>query len=134
MTLADEIAEETDAPLIAIVDDDPSVRRSMQRLLSSSGMRATAFASVEELLASRAILEADCLLLDVRLPGMDGLSLQRHLAQTDIPIVFLSARATEEEERRAFQAQAAGFLRKPVGKEALLVAIDKALRGNRHGV
>src|SRR5579872_5166586 len=127
MTSPNEITEETQPPFVAIVDDDPSIRRSTQRLFASAGMRAKAFGSVEELLASGAVLDADCLLLDVCLPGMDGLTLQEHLAQTSIPIVFMTARATEEEEHRALRRQAAGFLRKPVATEALLGAIYGAL-------
>jgi len=72
---------------------------------------------------------ASCLVLDVRMPGMDGLSLQRRLAETGqtVPIVFLSARASEEERRAALAAGASSFLHKPVGKEALLQAIRTAL-------
>jgi len=107
------------------VDDDVSVRRSTQRLLSSSSLRAEAFASAEEFLQSGLVDETACLLLDVSMPGMNGLELQRRLAETDrlIPIIFLSARASEEEERRALRSGAADFLRKPVSKERLLQAI-----------
>ncbi len=118
-------------PLVSIVDDDVSVRRSTLRLLSSSGLRAEAFALAEDFLNSGRAEETGCLLLDVRMPGMGGLELQRHLAETGrlIPIVFLSARASEEEQCRALQAGAAGFLRKPVSKEALLNAIRAVLQG-----
>jgi FixJ family two-component response regulator len=118
-------------PLVSIVDDDPSVRSSTRRLLRSSGMRAEVFASAEEFLQSRRVEETGCLLLDVSMPGMGGLELQRQLAETGwlIPIVFLSARASEEEERRALEAGAASFLRKPVSKEALLNAIRATLQG-----
>jgi FixJ family two-component response regulator len=118
-------------PLVSIVDDDPSVRSSTRRLLRCSGMRADAFASAEEFLQSGHVAETDCLLLDVSMPGMGGLELQRHLAETGrlIPIVFLSARASEEQQSRALQAGAAGFLRKPVSKEALLNAIRAVLEG-----
>jgi FixJ family two-component response regulator len=117
-------------PLVSIVDDDISVRRSTRRLLCSSGLRAEAFASAEDFLQSGHVGETACLLLDVRMPGgLDGLELQRRLAETGrvIPIVFLSARASEEEERRALRAGAANFLRKPVSKEALLRAIRSVL-------
>jgi FixJ family two-component response regulator len=118
-----------EAPLISVVDDDVSVRRSTQRLLRCSGLRAEAFASAEDFLQSGRLPETACLLLDVRMPGMDGLELQRRLGETEwlIPIVFLSARASEEEERRALRAGAARFLRKPVSKESLLHAIRAAL-------
>ncbi len=116
-------------PLVSIVDDDVSVRRSTRRLLLSSGLRAEAFSSGEDFLQSGRVAETACLLLDVRMPGMDGLELQRRLTETGrlIPIVFLSARASEEEERRALRAGAVDFLRKPVSKEALLRAIRAVL-------
>jgi FixJ family two-component response regulator len=121
----------SEGPLVSIVDDDVSVRRSTQRLLSSSGLRAKAFASAEEFLRSGLVDKTACLLLDVSMPGMNGLALQRHLAETNrrIPIVFLSARASEDEERRALQAGAMKFLHKPANKEVLLQAIHAALDG-----
>ena len=117
-------------PLVAIVDDDASVRRSTRRLLRCCGLRAEAFASAEEFLQSGRVAETACLLLDVRMPGMDGLELQRRLSETRqlIPIIFLSARASEDEERRALRAGAAIFLRKPVSKAALLHAIRAVLK------
>ena len=119
-------------PLVSIVDDDVSVRRSTRRLLLSSGLRAEAFASAEDFLQSGRVAETACLLLDVRMVGMDGLELQRRLGETHrlIPIIFLSARASEEEERRALRAGAADFLRKPVSKEALLHAIRAVLENS----
>jgi len=123
--------ESSESPLVSIVDDDISVRRSTRRLLCSSGLRAEAFASAEDFLQSACVAETACLLLDVRMPGMGGLELQRRLAETGrlIPIVFLSARASEEEECRALRAGAANFLRKPVSKEMLLHAIRAVLEG-----
>jgi FixJ family two-component response regulator len=122
--------ESPESPLVSIVDDDVSVRRSTLRLLNSSGLRAEAFASAEAFLQSRRVAETGCLLLDVRMPGMDGLELQRRLSESGslVPIIFLSARASEGEERRAMNVGAAHFLRKPVGKDALLNAIHSALR------
>jgi len=123
--------KKSEEPLVSIVDDDPSVRSSTRRLLRSSGMRAEVFASAEEFLQSEQVAETGCLILDMTMPGMSGLELQRRLAETGrlMPIVFLSARASEEEERRALQAGAASFLRKPVSKEALLTAIRAGLDG-----
>ena len=119
----------TKEPLVSIVDDDVSVRRSTRRLLRCCGLRTEAFSSAEEFLQSGLAEETTCLLLDVRMPRMDGLELQRQLCETRqlIPIIFLSARASEEEERRALRAGAANFLRKPVSKEALLRAISAVL-------
>ena len=124
--------EETPAsPLVSIVDDDPSVRNSARRLLRSSGLQAEAFASGDDFLQSEFIEKTDCLLLDVYMPGMDGLELQRRLRESGhrIPIVFLSAKASEEEERRAMQAGAAAFLHKPARTESLLEAIREAIAG-----
>jgi FixJ family two-component response regulator len=119
--------------LVAIVDDDPSVRQSMDRLVRSLGHRTRVFGSGDEFLASTAPEQAACLLLDVRMPGMDGLTVQRRLVEggARIGIVFITALATDEEERRAWSAGAVGFLRKPVGQAALRHALDGAFRAAR---
>jgi len=111
-----------EAPLVAIVDDDASVRQSTRRLIRSFGYRAEAFGSGEEFLNSPCAAETACLVLDVRMSGMDGLEVQRRLAERDarIPIVFLTGRASDDEERRARSAGAVEFLRKPVGQATLL--------------
>ena len=116
--------------VVSIVDDDVSVRRSTQRLLRCSGFRAEVFASAQEFLDSKSAAETCCLILDLRMPGMNGLELQRRLAQNGnpIPIIFLSSHASEEDERSALGAGAAQFLRKPISKEALLGAIRDALK------
>jgi FixJ family two-component response regulator len=121
--------ETTKEPLVSIVDDDVSVRRSTRRLLRCCGLRAEVFSSAEDFLQSGLAAETTCLLLDVRMPRMDGLELQRRLSETQqlIPIIFLSARASEEEEGRALRAGAANFLRKPISKEVLLCAISAVL-------
>ena len=118
-------------PLIAVVDDDNSLRQSTQLLLRSAGYRAEVFASAREFLDSPRIDETACLLLDVRMPGMDGLELQRFLneAQRQIPIIFITAHATDDAEQRARKAGAVDFLRKPVNDEKLLSAIQTALKG-----
>lgn len=118
-----------EGPLVSIVDDDMAVRRSTLRLLVSSGLRAEAFGSAEDFLQSGRLAETDCLVLDVSMPGMGGLGLQSRLAEAGhpLPIVFLSARASEEEERLALRAGAADFLHKPVSKEVLLDAICSVL-------
>ena len=126
MAINSQILEER---LVAIVDDDISVRQSARRLIRSLGYRAEAFGSAEEFLDSGQATETSCLILDVRMPGMDGLELQRRLAGNDppIPVVFITALASDEEERRARQAGAVAFLRKPVGKDALLHVLRAAL-------
>jgi FixJ family two-component response regulator len=122
-------ANTSGAPLVFIVDDDGSVRRSTERLVRSLGMRAESFASAQDLLSSGRAAEAACLILDVRMPNMDGLELQRLLGETEqpIPAIFVSGRATKEEEDRALRSGAVAFLRKPVGKDALLSVIRRAV-------
>ena len=90
---------------------------------------STIFASAQELLDSGCVVDGACLILDVRMPNMDGLELQRLLSETKqrIPVIFFSARATKEEEDRALRSGAVAFLRKPVGKDALLRVIRRAL-------
>jgi FixJ family two-component response regulator len=116
--------------VVSIVDDDVSVRRSTRRLLRSSGFRAEAFASAEEFLNSKSAAETACLILDLRMPGINGLELQRRLTQNGnpVPVIFLSAHASEEDERSALRAGAVQFLRKPISKEALLSGIQDALK------
>ena len=115
--------------LISVVDDDGLMRRSTRRLLRSAGLRAEAFASAEEFLTSGLAEETACLILDLRMPGMNGLQLQRRLAESlsPIPIIFLSGHSSAEEERQALQAGAVRFLQKPVSEDALLLAIRDAL-------
>jgi len=107
-----------EAPLVLIVDDDVSVRRSTARLLRSSGIRAESFASAQHLLNSESTVQADCLIVDVRMPGLDGLQLMRRLRAESqrIPVIFFSGEATQEDEDWALRAGALAFLRKPVGK------------------
>ena len=121
-------------PVIAIVDDDSSSRESTQLLLRSAGYRAEVFASALEFLDSARHSETACLILDVRMPGMDGLELQQRLneAQRQIPIIFITAQGTESEEQRARKAGAVDFLQKPVNDEKLLSAIQTALKGKRN--
>jgi FixJ family two-component response regulator len=119
--------------LVAIVDDDASVRQSMDRLVRSFRYRTQVFEAAGEFLASTAPDQAACVLLDVRMPGMDGLTVQRRLVERNapVPIVFVTAQATDDEERRAWSAGAVGFLRKPVGQAALRHALDAAFRAAR---
>jgi FixJ family two-component response regulator len=110
-----------DPPLVTIVDDDESVRTSTCRLIRSFGYRAEAFGSGPEFLSSPAATQTACLVLDMRMPGMDGLEVQRRVTAEglDIPIVFISGRASDDEERRARSAGAVDFLRKPVDTATL---------------
>ena len=115
---------------ISIVDDDESVREALKSLLKSVGFMAVAFASAEEFLNSGHLPGTDCLILDVRMPGMSGVELQDFLTASDegVPIVFISAHADEEARARALESGAIDFLQKPFSDEALLSAIDAAIR------
>lgn len=122
-------------PVVCIVDDDISMANSMQWLVRSFGLRAESFLSAEEFLECSLLEEADqlILILDFRMPGTDGPALQRRLAADAkrIPIIFISARANENEEAEAISGGAVAFLRKPFSDEALFNAIQLALRRRR---
>jgi len=116
--------------LVSVVDDDRLMRSSTRRLLLADGFRVEAFASAEEFLASGLVEETACLILDLRMPGMNGLELQCRLARDFnlFPIIFLSAHGSADDERRALKAGAVEFLQKPVDKDVLLLAIRNALK------
>ena len=116
-------------PLIAIVDDDESVRSSAWMLVTSLGYRSEAFARAREFLESPVLDEASCVILDVLMPDMGGLELQRQLARTRpwLPVIFITAHATERDESLAMAAGAIAVLRKPVTEEILLQALRSAL-------
>ena len=116
--------------LISIVDDDDSLRNSLANLIRSAGFRAQGFASADEFLGSDRARETDCLILDVRMPGMTGLDLQRRLAAENwsVPIIFISSHTDDREARaRALSAGAVSFLYKPCRDDELLRALETAL-------
>ena len=117
-------------PLVAIVDDDASVRTSTRRLIQSFGYRAETFASGREFLTSPLAARIACLVLDVRMPDVDGLEVQRQLTarHPHVPVVFISGRASDDEERRARAAGAVDFLRKPLAAATLLEVLKKLFR------
>ena len=117
------------APFISIVDDDDSLRNSLNNLIRSVGFRAQGFPSAEAFLNSSELHDTACLILDVRMPGMSGLDLQRQLVATNspIPIVFITSHGDDDAKARALEAGAVAFLYKPFREEALLKAIDSAL-------
>jgi FixJ family two-component response regulator len=118
--------------LISIVDDDESVRRTTTLLIESFGFRAATFESAETFLKSDHLQNTSCLIVDVQMPGMNGLQLQSHLTAVGcgIPIIFITAYESNDSRERAMQAGAAGFLGKPFGDEHLLQTIRSALRGS----
>jgi FixJ family two-component response regulator len=116
--------------LISIVDDDDSLRNSLANLIRSAGFRAQGFASADEFLGSDHARATDCLILDVRMPGMNGLELQRRLAAENwpVPIIFISSHTDDREARaRALRAGAVDFLYKPCRDDELLRALETAL-------
>ena len=116
--------------LIAIVDDDDALRTSLDNLLRSVGFRAHGFASAEAFLRSNQVHETACLILDIRMPGMNGLELQRQMMAADwqIPIIFITSHIDDEAQARALDAGAVAFLYKPCREDDLLQAIDVALQ------
>jgi FixJ family two-component response regulator len=131
-TLRSALAEQLKAKanLISVVDDDESIRRTMTLLIQSFGFQAAVFDSAESLLKSRQLHETSCLIVDVQMPGMNGLQLQRHLASSGykIPIVFITAYDNKESRQQAMQAGAVAFLSKPFDDELLLETIRATLR------
>jgi FixJ family two-component response regulator len=116
-------------PLISIVDDDDSLRNSLNNLIRSVGFRVQGFPSAETFLNSTQLHDTACLILDVRMPGMNGLDLQRQLVASNcrIPIIFITSQGDGDAQARALEAGAVDFLYKPFREEALLKAIDSAL-------
>ena len=116
--------------LISIVDDDESVRRTTTLLVESFGFRAAAFESAETFLNSGHLHDTSCLIVDVQMPGIDGLQLQSHLAAAGcgIPVIFITAYESKASRQRAMRAGAAAFLGKPFSDEQLLQVIRSALR------
>ncbi len=116
-------------PLISIVDDDDSVRESLRGLLRSVRFGVEVFASAEEFLISARAPETDCLILDVRMPGMSGLDLQQRLAAShpEVPIIFITSHEDEDLKSRALNGGAVDYLLKPFSEEALLNAVQTAL-------
>ena len=115
---------------ISVVDDDESVRTATEELLRSIGYEVKTFASAELFLESGALRETECLVLDIQMPGIDGLELQRRLneARSRVPIIFITANEEGTHRQRAIEAGAINFFRKPFDAQAFLAAIQSALR------
>jgi FixJ family two-component response regulator len=118
-------------PSISVVDDDDSIRESLRGLIRSIGFSANIFSSAEEFLKSDHLRNTDCLILDVRMPGMNGLELQRQLMvnRREIPVIFITAHGDEEARARALEEGAIAYLFKPFSEDALLNAVHAALEG-----
>jgi len=121
--------------VVMIVDDDESMRRAARRLIKSYGFPVETFASAEDFLSSGRLHETACLVLDVQMPGLNGLELQSRLI-TDghqVPIIFITAFNDENARAQALKAGALGYLVKPFEEADLLTAINVALRRQEIG-
>jgi FixJ family two-component response regulator len=118
-----------DTKVVVVVDDDESVRESLEALIQTVGLRALAFSSAEEFLDSGQQGRTACLITDIRMPGMSGLELQTRLNEDrfKIPIIFITAHGEEKVRMQALRAGAVEFLIKPFDDEALLDSVRAAL-------
>src|SRR5215471_3123387 len=109
-------------PLISIVDDDDAIRNSLDDLIRSIGFRTQGFPSAEAFLSSHQVHDTACLILDVRMPGMNGLDLQRQIVAANwrIPIIFITSHADDNARARALEGGALAFLYKPFREEELI--------------
>ena len=121
----------TEEPIVFAVDDDPSMREALSRLFRSIGMRVRIFASAEEFLAFSRPDAPACVVLDVRLPGLSGLELQRKLADVAIPMIFITGHGDIPMSVQAMKAGAVEFLTKPFRDQVLLDAIQQAIQRDR---
>jgi len=121
----------SEEPIVFAVDDDASMREALSRLFRSIGMRARIFSSAEEFLTFERPDAPACLVLDVRLPGLSGLELQRELAEVAMPIIFITGHGDIPMSVQAMKAGAVEFLTKPFRDQVLLDAIQQAIRRDR---
>jgi FixJ family two-component response regulator len=121
------------SPIVFVIDDESSVRDGLGNLLRSVGLHVQTFASAQEFLLSKVPDVPSCLVMDVRLPGLSGLELQRELARADIrlPIIFLTGYGDIRMSVRAMKAGAVDFLTKPFREQELLDAVQQAIEGHR---
>jgi FixJ family two-component response regulator len=118
------------SPIVFVVDDDISVRESLELLIRTAGWQPEIFESAQEFLSRPHVLVPSCLVLDVSLPGLNGLDLQKRVAvdRTDMPIIFITAYGDVPMTVRAMKAGAVEFLTKPFDDNVLLTAIGQALK------
>jgi FixJ family two-component response regulator len=116
-------------PIVAVVDDDPRIRESLESLIASAGLTARVFSRAEDFLRGGHLAATGCLITDVCMPGMDGVALQRHIrsVRPELPVIVITAHHEDEVERRALAEGAACFLRKPFDAGELLRATRAAL-------
>src|SRR3989454_12481256 len=121
------------APIVFVVDDDVSVRESLDLLIRCAGWQAETFASAQEFLSRPRVLAPSCLVLDVGLPDVNGLDLQQRVAadRTDMPIIFITGYGDVPMTVRAMKAGAVEFLTEPVGDEVRIGAIRNASERRR---
>lgn len=122
------------APIVFVVDDDPSVRKSLGRLLKSAGYRAETFAAAREFMQRGAYPGPSCLVLDLQLPDLNGLELQQKLAGTphSLPVIFISGHGDIPTSVRAMKNGAVDFLPKPFAGQDLIRVVGEALERSRH--
>lgn len=122
-----------DGPLISLVDDDSSFRQATRSLLRSAGFRVQTFSSAEDFLSGADLSAVRCLIVDLRMPGMSGLELQRKLEESGyaIPTIFVTAHANDVSQSRAMNGGAIAFLPKPFDAEELIGAVRAAIKGSR---
>jgi FixJ family two-component response regulator len=115
--------------IVMIVDDDDSIRKAVRRLMKSYGFAVETFASAEEFLGSDRLAKTSCLILDVHMPGMNGLELQKRLVASGsvVPIIFITAFTDDRARAQAMNAGAASYLAKPFGDDELLNCIHSVL-------
>jgi FixJ family two-component response regulator len=125
---------EKEQPVVYVVDDDAGVRQALDSLIRSVGFSVQTFASAQDFLNSKRTSVPGCLVLDVRMPGLSGLDLQRDLAEADIhlPVIFVTGHADIPMSVRAMKAGAVEFLTKPVRDQDLLDAIQQAIERARN--
>ena len=119
--------------LVLVVDDDPSITRGMTRLLASAGYSVAAFSSPSEFLTRAQFAEAHCIVLDLTMPGMNGLELQEslHARSVDLPIIFVTGHGDVPSSVRAMKEGAIDFILKPFDENELLTAVEKAVARTR---
>ena len=125
----------TSKRIVHIVDDDKSVRRAMTRLLRSAGLETVAYETAQAVLNAAPSLSSGCILLDLQMPGMDGLELlvERNQLGIQLPVIVVTGHGDIPTAVRAMKAGAVDFIEKPIDEEQLLTAIDAALEDKKLG-